>query len=379
MPPVNTSALIPDAIVREHQVRAAELMRARRIDALVVFRGTNILGFAGVPLEPSDRLVCAVLTADAEVELVCPAFESSIADPTPCRGRVRTWREHDDPHATLAEVLGQAGLDRAAIALDGYTWIAAAARIRAALPRAHVVDDPGVLESVRLIKSDAELDVMREAARATGRIYGIVKPILAPGISEVEAARRADAGFAALGYTPGHSLLQGGPNAAVPHQPSNARPIAEGDLVIVDYVAAQHSYLGDMTRTFAVGRPGEKARRAYRVVREAQRAAIAACRPGATCESVDAAARRVVEEAGLGEFFIHRTGHGIGLDVHEPPYLVAGNRQPLAAGMVVTVEPGVYVPGEFGVRIEDVVAVTPDGPRVLSDGVATDVSEELRD
>jgi D-alanyl-D-alanine dipeptidase len=177
------------------------------------------------------------------------------------------------------------------------------------------------------------------------------------------------------GLSPWGELIQGGESASVPHQATGRRRFRDGDAVVVDLVCRRNSYLGDMTRTFAIGRPEADVRRAYAVVRSAQRAALEAVRPGVTCEAVDRAARVVIERAGLGEYFVHRLGHGIGLDGHEPPYFVDGSRRRLAPGMCVTVEPGVYVPGRFGVRIEDVVAVTPDGCEILTRMIPTDVSE----
>ena len=218
---------------------------------------------------------------------------------------------------------------------------------------------------------------MRAAAQDTGRIYSAISDVLRPGISELDALAEAMERLRSARVTRWGDLVQSGPSASIPHQRTGRRVVQRGDAVIVDFVAQREGYLGDMTRTFAVENVSDEICRAYGVVRDAQAAAIEAIKPGVTCEAVDAAARRVIEAAGLGDFFVHRTGHGIGLDVHEAPYLVPGNKTPLAPGMVVTVEPGVYLPGRFGIRIEDVVAVTEGGHDVLSRDVPTDVSTQF--
>lgn len=368
------SAVISPGILHDHIRRASEAMRHEEIDALVLFRASNILAFTGVPLEPSDRLVCGLLTADGRLALLCPEFEASAAHAMPAQARLVTWQEHEDPYAALGRTLAELQLERAVIALDGHTWSATAGRIRENINGAQTVLDPGIIERVRLLKSPAEIAAIENACRVTAEIYPIIAVLLQPGLTELELQNEATRRFTQLGHAPGHGLFQAGPNAAVPHRAAGLRPMTEGDCVVCDWVARSGGYHGDLTRTFAIGRPSSRARAAYQAVRAAQKAAIQSCRPGIACEAVDAAARKTIADAGFGDFFIHRLGHGIGLDFHEPPYLVAGNRQPLEPGMCVTIEPGIYVPGEFGVRIEDVVAITPDGCQALSAGVPTDVS-----
>jgi len=215
---------------------------------------------------------------------------------------------------------------------------------------------------------------VRAACEDTGRIYPLIQKRLTAGISEIELQHAVMTELARAGLSPFGDLIQGGESASVPHQPTGSRRFREGDAVIVDFVCARDGYLGDMTRTFALGNVSTEIQEAYRAVRSAQASAIAVIKPGVSCEHVDQVARSVIEEAGLGDYFVHRLGHGIGLDVHEPPYLVQGNPMLLRPGMCVTIEPGVYMPGQFGVRIEDVVVVTPDGCEILTRGVPTDLS-----
>jgi D-alanyl-D-alanine dipeptidase len=252
--------------------------------------------------------------------------------------------------------------------------MATAERLSRALPAATLRPDPGVIEAVRAVKTEAEVAAIRAACGDAGKIYPLVAERLRVGVSEIELSRDVLKDLRRQGVKPVGDLIQGGQTASVPHRQAGQRRLQSGDAVIVDFVCERDGYLADLTRTLSLGQPGEEIGRAYGLVRDAQRRAIETVRPGVSCEAVDRAARSVIEAAGLGAYFVHRVGHGIGLDVHEAPFLVQGNQQPLAPGMCVTIEPGVYLPGRFGIRIEDVVAVTEDGCEILSDKVPTDVS-----
>lgn len=374
--PIDPVSIQP-ALVREHVDRAAKALRDVQADGLFLFRGSNLLAFTGVPLAPSDRLVCAFLSSDAKLAFVVPHFEADMVRNLPAGSPIVTWRESDDPYAAAAHAAASIGLARGRILIDGHTWIDAHAKLSQALSGAALARDIGVIEGVRVRKSPAEIAAMRAAAQDTGRIYSAMEHVLRPGISELDALAEAMESLRGARITKWGDLVQSGPSASVPHQRTGRRVMQRGDAVIVDFVAQREGYLGDMTRTFALDSVSDEIYRAYGAVRDAQAAAIEAIRPGATCESVDQAARRVIEAAGLGDYFVHRTGHGIGLDVHEAPYLVTGNKTVLEPGMVVTVEPGVYLPGRFGIRIEDVVAVTDGGHDVLSRDVPTDVSTQF--
>ena len=380
MPPEPASAPpfpIAPRLVREHVRRATLALGDAGADGLLIFRGTNILAFTGVPLEPSDRLVCALLNRDGRLAFVVPAFEADIVRGLPAGSVIVSWHEDEDPYAAAAEAARALGLAGGRILLDGRTWIDAHMRLSQALAGTTLSADTGVIDAVRTCKSAGEIAAIRAACRDTGRIYPAMSDLLKPGVSELEALATAQRHLRSIGISPWGDLIQGGPNAAIPHQRTGRRRFQPGDAVIVDFVAQREGYLGDMTRTFALGRVSDEVRHAYHVVRDAQRAAIEAIQPGVPCEAVDAAARAVIDAAGLGDFFTHRTGHGIGLDVHEPPFIVRGNAAKLAPGMVFTIEPGVYVPGRFGIRIEDVIAVTESGHDILSDDTPTDVSPEF--
>lgn len=365
-------------IVSQHLEQAAEELRRRNADGLLVFRRSNILGFCGVALEPSDRLVCGLINRDGQVGFVVPAFEAGMASTLPPGSELVTWEEHEDPYAAAARAADNLGIAGGTILLDHFTWVETQRRLSAALHGARLVLDTDLIESIRIRKSPAEFAVLRAACEDTGRIYPLVSRRLAAGLSELELQYAVITDLRRGGVAPHGDLIQGGESASIPHQPSGPRRFREGDAVIVDFAATRDGYFGDMTRTFAIGEVSGEIKDAYRAVREAQAAAIAAIRPGVSCESVDQVARSIIERAGFGDYFVHRLGHGIGLDIHEPPYLVAGNAQVLRSGMCMTVEPGVYLPGQFGIRIEDVVAVVDSGCEVLSRAVQTDVSPVFR-
>ncbi len=365
---------ISPSIVGQHIDAASAALAMQNADGLLLFRETNILAFAGVPLGPSDRLICALLSRDGGIAFIVPAFEAEMAGGLPPGGRLVPWEEHEDPYAAVARGAAELGIERGRILLDGYTWLDAHRRLKAALPKATLDPDHGLIERIRIVKSDEEIDAIRAGCEDTGKIFPLVRDRLRPGVCESELAAELLTKLRAAGVQPVGELFQGGPSASVPHKPTGRRTFCDGEAVIVDFWCRHEGYFGDMTRTFALGRPDDEVRRAYRLVRDAQRAAIARIRPGAPCEEIDRTARSLIEAGGLGKYFCHRLGHGIGLDIHEPPYLVGGNTLRLEPGMCVTVEPGVYVPGRFGIRIEDVVVVTAEGCEVLSGSIRTDFS-----
>lgn len=365
---------IPQEIVREHVQRLCDLMARQDVAAMITFHPSNMLAFTGTSHSASDRLVCGVVTRDGAVMVICPAFEEPGVLAETDIPRMYTWREHEDPYATVAAALADSGVRSGRIGLDGRVWIDAWTRFQAALPHYKLYSGEAFLREVRICKSVAEIDVMQLAHRRGERVLMAAGEMIRAGMTEVElrealAARVAPDGLRAS------PMVQTGPNAAIPHHGPDDTPLAEGHTVVIDSVTTTSAYFNDLTRTYAVGEPSPRAREAYRVVRAAQQAAIAAARPGVPCGELDGIARGVIEQAGFGEYFTHRLGHGIGLECHEPPYLVRGNDEPLRAGMCVTVEPGIYVPGEFGIRIEDDIVITDDGCRVISGKLATDLTD----
>ena len=271
------------------------------------------------------------------------------------------WDEHEDP---LERLLARAGIDGGRRVLLGEGL-----RVRNVLrlsERARCESAEAALAPLRAVKDADELALLAEAARHADAIVEAAADFAAPGMTEREVARFVIDRFEALGDTDPWVIVASGSNSAVPHHETSDRRLGVGDVLLLDLGATTDGYCSDITRTYFLGEPPRQVLRAFEVVLEARAAGIAAARPGTPCEHVDAAARGVIERAGLGKHFTHRTGHGLGLELHEPPYLVRGNRAPLAAGNVHSVEPGVYFGGRFGIRLEDIVAVEADGARRLT-------------
>jgi Xaa-Pro aminopeptidase len=318
-----------------------------------------VTGYDAVQLE---RLTCLVVPAASDPFLVAPRLELPAAQASPA-GRLGVemvaWDETDDPFALVTRRLPD-GLDQVGVA--DRMWAVMALRFRAALPGVEQVPAGTVMRGLRMRKSAAEVDALRAAGAAIDRVHRAVPAMLRPGRTEREVSRDISAAIIAEGHvTVDFVIVASGPNGASPHHEVSERVIEPGDVVVVDIGGTMPSgYCSDSTRTYAVGRPPADFLAYYDVLEAAQRAAREAVRPGVTPESVDAAARKLIADAGYGEHFFHRTGHGIGLETHEEPYIVAGNTEPLAPGMAFSIEPGIY-PGPHGARIEDIVVCTDHG------------------
>ncbi|MGH3558700.1 MAG: M24 family metallopeptidase, partial [Mycobacterium sp.] len=282
--------------------------------------------------------------------------ESAVAD---LGLTVADWVDGDDPYRLVAAALGGAP---------------AATAVTDAMPALHLLPlaavlgvtpvlATGVLRELRMVKDASEIDALRKAGSAIDRVHARVPEFLVPGRTEADVAADIAEAILAEGHSEVAFVIVGsGPHGADPHHECSDRELRAGDVVVVDIGGAyQPGYHSDSTRTYSIGEPTAEVAQRYSVLQRAQRAAVDAVRPGVTAEQVDAAARTVLTDAGFGEYFVHRTGHGIGLSVHEEPYIVAGNDLPLAAGMAFSVEPGIYFPGRWGARIEDIVVVTEDG------------------
>lgn len=351
----------------DHALRGArfDLARAALSSAgaewLVVPASPDFRWLTGASARVSERLVALALPRAGEPFLVAPRLEAGPLE-RECAGlEVLAWDEHEDP---LERLLARAGIDGGRRVLLGEGL-----RVRNVLrlsERARCESAEAALAPLRAVKDADELALLAEAARHADAIVEAAADFAAPGTTEREVARFVIDRFEALGDTDPWVIVASGPNSAVPHHETSDRRLGEGDVLLLDLGATTAGYCSDITRTYFLGEPPRQVLRAFEVVLEARAAGIAAARPGTPCEDVDAAARGVIERAGLGEHFTHRTGHGLGLELHEPPYLVRGNRAPLAAGNVHSVEPGVYFSGRFGIRLEDIVAVEADGARRLT-------------
>lgn len=339
-------------------------MREAAIALVVCEPGPSLAYLVGMAGHRSERAWLLGLPAEGPARLVCPAFERrSALEQLDDAIELVTWREHEDPFAALRDEFADIG--DAAVAIEPSTRSFVAAGITRVFPRAVAADPIG---DARRCKQPEELALLRIADIATQAAIAAVASRVAIGIRQSQIAAWIDEALRAAGLSEPWVLALVGPNASFPHGTAEDRVVARGDVVLVDTGAALHGYRSDITRTWCVGEPSPRVRSIWEAVARAQQAAHAAIAPGVSAGAIDAAARTSIAAAGFGpddRFFTHRLGHGIGLEVHEPPYLVAGSDVVLAPGMTMSNEPGIYVPGELGVRLEDIVVVTPRGAEVL--------------
>lgn len=356
-----TPAPVPDV-----SVLRARLDRVREVAdgaGLVIAPGSDLRYLIGRPGGSFERLTSLVIPADGAPVLIVPKLEApGFADlPLADLGvDVVTWVDSVDPYRLAAEHLGGSRW----VAVSDFTPALHVLGLRDALPIARQTLAGPIINEVRMRKDATEVEALRKAGAAIDRVHARVGEWLRPGRTEAEAGADIAAAIVEEGHTGADFVIVGsGPNGASPHHALSDRVIEAGDVVVVDIGGpVAEGYNSDSTRTYAMGSPRDADVAAtYAVLQQAQQAAVDAVRPGATAESVDAAARNIIAAAGFGDHFIHRTGHGIGLDVHEAPYIVAGNDQVLEPGMAFSIEPGIYQSGRWGARIEDIVVVTPDG------------------
>jgi Xaa-Pro aminopeptidase len=362
---------MPDVFAERTQ-RSQQRLQAVEADALVLFPSTNLFYVSGFDEHPAERHLLLFVPKQGDPVFVVPdmyreqiAEESWVSD-------VRTWSDGEDPLSLVNDVADEFDLLGGRILVDDTMWALFTQDLRRALPDATFGLASKVLEPLRMRKDDTEIDALWRAGEVADRASVEIRALgeEAIGMTETELATEIESRLADVGGDePAFNTIVGsGPNGAKPHHGHGDRKIEYGDPVVLDFGAYVGDYPGDQTRTVVfAGDPPEEYERVHRAVLEAEQAGVEAAKPGVTAESVDRAAREIIESYGYGEEFIHRTGHGVGLDVHEGPYIVEGNELELEPGMVFSVEPGIYLPGEFGVRIEDLVVVTEDGCERLND------------
>ncbi|MEV5269278.1 aminopeptidase P family protein [Streptomyces werraensis] len=347
--------------------RAARQAADAGLAGLLVAPGPDLVWLTGyAPPAVTERLTLLVLAAGREPVLVVPTLEAPDAEKATGAPALalRDWTDGKDPYALAATLLD----DRGRFGVSDNAWALHLLGLQQALPDTSYVSLTEALPMLRAVKDAAELERLAAAGAAADAAFEEIRNVRFSGRRESEVA----ADLAALLRRFGHSqvdftIVASGPNGADPHHEAGDRRIERGDMVVLDFGGLRDGYGSDTSRTVHVGEPTEEERRVHDLVREAQEAGFRAVRPGAACQDVDRAARAVIADAGYGDHFIHRTGHGIGVTTHEPPYMIEGEERPLVPGMCFSVEPGVYLPGRFGVRIEDIVTVTEDGGRRLND------------
>lgn len=353
--------------VTERLAAVQELIAEEGLAGLLLSPGPDLRYLTGYEALALERLTCLVVPASGPVRIVVPRLEAEAAADSPleqAQVEVLSWEEDEDPFALVASLAPSRG----EIAVNDRMWAAHALALRRAMPDLSQRAAGSIIGALRVRKTDEEVAALREAAAAIDGVHAQVPGWLRTGRSELEVGSDIMAAILRAGHaTADFCIVAAGPNAARPHHMMSERRLREGDTVVVDIGGTMPSgYCSDCTRTYVMGAAGDVPRAAYEVLMEAQQTASDTVAPGIAAQVVDAAARDIIGAAGYGEFFTHRTGHGIGLETHEEPYIGGGSDETLDAGMVFSIEPGIYVPGDFGMRLEDIVVCTGDGRERLN-------------
>lgn len=354
--------------------RARRLMASEKIDALMLCSGTSLVYFTNISWSGGERLFSCVIPVKGEPFFVCPAFEEDRAreqialGPFAGTADVRTWHEHESPYERVAQGLRDRGIATGRLGIEETVKFVFSDGVAQAARQLALISGTPVTAGCRGIKDAHELALMQLANTVTLKAYEAAYKSLAEGMTQNDFENLVSAAHARLGFA-GGAGVQTGQYSAMPHGSIQPQVIREGTILLIDGGCNIEGYQSDISRTFVLGKPTDKMKRVFEIERRAQDAALAAARPGVPCEAVDAAARKVIVDAGFGpdyKYFTHRVGHGIGMDWHEWPYLVRGNKTPLAPGMTFSDEPGIYLPGEFGVRLEDDMYITDDGAKLFT-------------
>ena len=369
---VGTKPIPPE----ERMARIAKLQRLmveQEIGALIVESGSSLDYFTGVQWHRSERTTAAVIPARGDVVIVTPAFEEpSIRETLAVSGDVRPWNEHESPFDLIVGALRDRGVKSGAIAFESTTRLFIVDGVREASAGAYrIVSGDALVKAVRLIKSPAELALMQAANNVTLAALRHVHENVRIGMRPEELGAMIDAATAALGGEPGFALVLLNEASAYPHGSKQPQTVREGSIILMDVGCTVHGYQSDISRTWVMGKPTAKQRKVWDTVKRGQELALATAKPGVPVGAIDDAVRAMYEKDGWGPGYrlpglSHRTGHGIGLDGHEPPYLVHGDSTPLAPGMCFSDEPGLYIPGEFGIRMEDCWYMTETGPKLFT-------------
>ena len=358
---------------RARIARAQELMSQNEMDAILLTGGTSLLYFSGVRWYNSERLFAVAIPRKGQAFCVSPSFEEERAreqlNAGPLEGaEVLTWQEDENPYRLVAAGLKERGFSAGKAGIEERTPFVFSEGVAQAAPALKLVSATPVTAGCRMIKSVHELELMSIGNRATLRVYEAVYRALEPGMTQNDVEALIAAAYERVGFR-GEASVQTGQYSALPHGSATPQVIRDGTVVMIDDGCTVEGYNSDITRTFVIGKATDRMKRVFEIVHRAQSAALAVAKPGVACQDVDAAARKTIADAGFGpdyNHFTHRVGHGIGMDGHEWPYLVRGDTLPLAPGMTFSDEPGIYLRGEFGVRLEDDMHITENGAELFT-------------
>jgi Xaa-Pro aminopeptidase len=344
------------------------------MDALMLMGGTSLVYYSNIHWYGDERLFALILPAQGEPFYVCPAFERDRAleqialGPLAANPDVRVWEEDESPYDLVANGLKDRGISTGRLGMEEEVRYVFSDGVAHVAPALNIVSGTPVTAGCRMHKSEHEIALMRLASKVTITAYEAAWRALRPGMTQKQLQHLIDSAYNLLGFT-GEVSVNVGKFSALPHGSIEPQTIHEGEIIIIDDGCEVEGYISDITRTLVLGKPTDKMRQVFDFVHRPQKAALDTARPGVPAEAVDAAARKVIVDAGYGpgyKFFKHRVGHGMGMDGHEWPYLVHGNSMPLAANMTFSDEPGIYIPGEFGMRLEDDMLITESGAVLIT-------------
>ena len=359
------SSLFPTSVYLDRLDRVRQAMFDEEVDVLLLSVGPDLPWLTGYQAMPLERLTMLVVPSQGDATLVVPRMEAARVTEQPGVFGMRTWNETEDPVGIVAQLAGRSRIT----AIGDHTWSRFLVDLLWVMNKTIWRRGVTVTGPLRMAKDDAEIDRLVVAAAAADRVAAQLHDgeIALVGRTEADVSADVSRRLIAEGHDKvNFAIVAAGENAASPHHHAGDRVIRSGETVLLDFGGTMAGYCSDITRCVSIGEPSAAVAEAYAVLHAAQAVGVAAGTVGTPCEEVDAVTRRVIDDAGYGEFFIHRTGHGIGMEEHEDPYMVSGNKVPLRAGHAYSVEPGIYVTGEYGMRLEDIVVATDDGPMALN-------------
>ncbi|HKW17735.1 MAG TPA: Xaa-Pro peptidase family protein [Terriglobales bacterium] len=358
----------------ERQEKARRLIQTNRLDAILLAPGTSLQYFTGMQWWGGERMFAFILPANGKPFFVCPAFEEGRARALIANSLqtsapdIRIWQEDESPYQKLAQGLRDLGIGTGTLGVEETVKFVFSNSISQSAPQVKFSSATPVTAGCRMIKSPHEIALMRLACKATLAVYDAVFKSMHEGMTDSDIRQLVQSAYEKVGFE-GDADVSIAASSISPHGSKEAQTVREGSIVMLDDGCTVDGYWSDITRTFVLGQPSEKMKRVFDIVHRAQTAALQTARAGLPCENVDAAARKVITDAGYGpdyKYFPHRVGHGMGMDIHEWPYLVRGNKTPLEPNMVFSDEPGIYIPGEFGIRLEDDMHITENGAELFT-------------
>jgi Xaa-Pro aminopeptidase len=348
--------------------KAQELLKQTGYDLLVLFPSSNMFYLSGFYDEPGERMLFFLVPADGEPLFIAPAlYEEHICQASPFKD-IRVWKDSDNPQDILARTVQELEFENARVLIDDQMWASFVIMLRSVMKRGGFELASKVMKNLRIKKSAIEIDCLKKAGSIADKAFeSIIKTKIA-GMTELQLSKILENVMIEQGAEKAsfELLVSSGSHSAIPHHRAGNKKIVPGDVVVLDFGCKVEGYCSDTTRTIACKEASAEVKEIYEIVKSAQQNAVQAVITGVPAQDIDRVARGEIVEAGYGEYFIHRTGHGIGLDVHEEPYITEGSGAPLEEGMAFSVEPGIYLPGKFGVRVEDIVVATSEGAHRLN-------------